>query len=77
MITDDETIIDITGDQFRAYPTFLNYDRSVYVGVMDEFHRLFKYEDRDVHESNGISAYPPEAEQRLNKLYRKIIEHLN
>ena len=49
-MVDKYIIIDITGDQFSGKSTFLNYDKSVYVGEGDDFHRLFEVEDRDVHE---------------------------
>ena len=39
--------------QFSGKSTFLNYDKSVYVGEGDDFHRLFEVEDRDVHEHVG------------------------
>ena len=48
LMVDKYIIIDITGDQFSGKSTFLNYDKSVYVGEGDDFHRLFEVEDRDV-----------------------------
>jgi len=44
LIVDNHIIIDITGDQFKGVATFLNYNKSVYVGEMDQFHRLFHVE---------------------------------
>ena len=55
LMVDKYIIIDITGDQFSGKSTFLNYDKSVYVGEGDDFHRLFEVEDRDVHEHRGLS----------------------
>ena len=40
--TEDDIIIDITGDQFRYNPAFLNYNKPIYVGLMDDFHNLFE-----------------------------------
>lgn len=67
LLTDNHTIIDITGDQFKDNPDFLKYDKSVYVGVDDDFHRLFKFEDRDIHKNFGLdtlgSMVPAEAKR--------------
>lgn len=76
LLTGNQTIIDITGDQFRDNPEFLNYDKSVYVGVEDDFHKLFEFEDRDVHENNGLNALGSMCQQRLNGLYRKILKYI-
>ena len=38
LMVDKCIIIDITGDQFSGRSTFLNYDKSVYVGEGDDFH---------------------------------------
>lgn len=75
LITDNQTIIDITGDQFRGKKDFLNYDKSVYVGSMDDFHRLFEFEDRNIHENIGLDALGSMCQPRLNGLYRKIIKY--
>ena len=48
LMVDKCIIIDITGDQFSGRSTFLNYNKSVYVGQGDDFHRLFEVEDRDM-----------------------------
>lgn len=74
LLTDNHTIIDITGDQFKNNPNFLNYDKSVYVGAEDDFHRLFEVEDRDIHENIGLDALGSMCQPRLNELYRKIIK---
>lgn len=42
MLEDGHTIIDITGDQFHDKICFLNYNKSVYIGVEDDFHKLFQ-----------------------------------
>jgi len=76
LLTDNQTIIDITGDQFRDNPDFLNYDKSVYVGAEDDFHRLFEVEDRDVHENISLDALGSMCQPRLKGLYRKIIKHI-
>lgn len=76
LLTDHHTIIDITGDQFKDNPDFLNYDKSVYVGLADEFHKLFKVEGRDIRENVGLDALGGMCQPRLNELYRKIIKYI-
>ena len=76
LMVDKHIIIDITGDQFSGKSTFLNYDKSVYVGEGDDFHRLFEVEDRDVHEHRGFSALGGFCEPRLWDLYRKILKYI-
>ena len=76
LMVDKYIIIDITGDQFSGKSTFLNYDKSVYVGEGDDFHRLFEVEDRDVHEHRGLSALGGFCGPRLWDLYRKILKYI-
>ena len=76
LMVDKHIIIDITGDQFSGKSTFLNYDKSVYVGEGDDFHRLFEVEDRDVHEHRGLSALGGFCGPRLWDLYRKILKFI-
>lgn len=76
LLTDNQIIIDITGNQFRDNPVFLNYDKPVYVGTEDDFHRLFEVEDRDIHEHNGLDSLGSMCQPRLNELYRKIIKYI-
>ena len=76
LLMDNQIIIDITGDQFRNNPDFLNYDKSVYVGAEDDFHRLFEVEDRNVRENFGLDALGSFCQPRLYGLYRKIIKYI-
>lgn len=76
LMVDKCIIIDITGDQFSGRPTFLNYDKSVYVGQEDDFHRLFEVEDRDIHGHRGLSALGEFCAPRLWNLYRKILKYI-
>ena len=76
LLTLNKTIIDITGDQFRDSSTFLNYDKSVYIGPEDEFHRLFEVEGRDVHENMGLEALGDICFPRLSRLYVKIGQYI-
>ena len=36
------TIVDITGDQFKNNPLFQYFSKEVYVGPMNEFYELFE-----------------------------------
>ena len=74
--TQDKTIIDITGDQFRDDVTFLNYNIPVYVGAGDEFHRLFNVDERNVHENLGLDGFRGASMSRLYNLYDKITKRI-
>ncbi|UZP01917.1 hypothetical protein JW813_09210 [Clostridium botulinum] len=76
LLTDNHTIIDITGDQFKDNQNFLNYDKSVYVGMEDDFHRLFKVENRNIRENFGLDALGSFCQPRLYELYGKIIKYI-
>lgn len=65
-------IIDITGDQFCEEREFLFYDIPVYVGMMDEMHRLF--EINFIHICTGLEGVGGTNQYRLCSLYRKIKE---
>lgn len=45
---EDECIVDITGDQYKNRLGILFYDKPIYVGKMDMFHRQFKLNDKPV-----------------------------
>ena len=77
LLTDDQIIIDISGDQFRSNSEFLNYDRTVYIGTEDKFHGLFKVEDRDVRENMGLDALGDMCQSRLIELYSKIVKYIS
>ncbi|MBD7912232.1 MULTISPECIES: hypothetical protein [Clostridium] len=76
LLYDNHIIIDITGDQFKYNSNFLNYDKSVYIEVEDDFHRLFEVEDRDIRKSVGLDALGSGSQPRLKELYRKIIKYI-
>ena len=42
LMLEDNTIVDITGDQFKYNQIFLYYSEKVYVGAMNEFYELFE-----------------------------------
>ncbi|MGL5149571.1 MAG: hypothetical protein ACRC7N_03230 [Clostridium sp.] len=76
LLLNNHTIIDITGDQFKYNPDFLNYDKSVYIGAADDFHKLFEVEDRDIYENNGLDTLGSMCQSRLYGLYSKIIKYI-
>jgi len=77
LLTDDQIIIDISGDQFKNNSEFLNYNRTVYIGKKDKFHGLFEVEDGDVRENIGLIALGNMCQPRLNELYCKIIKYIS
>lgn len=74
--TEDGMIIDITGDQFRYDPNFMNYSKPVYIGEIDAFHRLFEVENRDVKKNYGLKPSENRCQQRLYELYNTIMKHI-
>ena len=71
---EDETIIDLTGDQYCDDPLMLNYSNPCFVGRASEFHALFPEEDLQTTPFYGINNYVDEnARQRLWKLYNTIL----
>ena len=69
------TVIDLTGSQpqFRYNPSFLNYDRDIYVGPMDDFHSMFKI-NREFR-SCGIESLGQACHERMYRLYGIIMSH--
>lgn len=74
--TEDGMIIDITGDQFRYNPNFMNYSETVYIGERDAFHILFEVEKRDVKKNYGLKPSENRCQQRLYELYNTIMKHI-
>ena len=74
LLTDNQIIIDIAGDQFRHTPHLLNNNKSVYVGAENHFYRLFEVDSIDAHK--GIDALGDGCQDRLNELYRKIMRYI-
>ncbi len=67
-------IVDITGDQFKDNEEFLDYDIPVYVGKMDDFHRLFS--SKQVEHIGGIDCYDEHSRRILRAQYNRIKENL-
>ena len=64
VVLDNEIIADITGDQYKHRDVFLNYNLPVYVGIMDDFHKLFL--TQEVFHKGGIDSY----DEYTRKIYR-------
>ncbi len=78
LVYDNDTIIDITGDQFRYDSLFLNFDKQVYVGPEIDFYRLFEIDDMDCCNYFSIEDWQRIHEQDFTalELYSKIIKHI-
>lgn len=70
----DNLIIDITGDQFKNNPTFLNYNQSIYVGRGNEFYDLFLEQDRMIYSAIGL--YKTQRSNELVDIYNRIKTYL-
>ena len=68
----NETIIDITGDQYK-YNTVTRFSEAVYVGKYTEFYRMFR--DNLFTELRGIHGEMVR-KRRLTELYNIICEYL-
>lgn len=71
----ENTIIDITADQFKKYDNELYNNIPVYVGPMNDFYRLFKPDNDSFHkhyelDKNWSNYY------ELKEAYRIISKHL-
>lgn len=69
LLYNKSTIIDITGDQFKMDPLFHNFDKPVYIGENNAFHRMFDI-DR-ICENCNING-----NDRLLELYQIIERYL-
>lgn len=76
LLADNDVVIDITGDQFKHDPKFLNYNKTVYVGKNDDFHRLFKVENRDIRQCQKIDFLNNLCQGELYEIYKKIITYI-
>ena len=55
LVLDDDTIIDITGDQFKYNEIFYGNNKKVYVGRKNKFYKLFE-EDSPPHELSDLNC---------------------
>lgn len=70
----DGLIVDITGDQFYDDEEHLNYNKAVYVGKVDRFHRLFSIQQTK--HIGGIDYYDERNRIVLRAQYNRIKENL-
>lgn len=52
LVLEDNTVVDITGDQFKNNPLFLYFSEKVYVGPMNEFYELFEDIEKFLYEDS-------------------------
>lgn len=76
LLTDNHTILDITGDQFKDNPEFFNYDKSIYIGAENDFYRLFKDTNRNIRESVSLNALNSRCQPRLKDLFKIITKYV-
>lgn len=76
--TEGMLIIDITGDQFKRHRGVLHYEKSVYVGEADSFHRLFKTQSPIIGYQEPIIDWFGETQpqRRYGERYEKIAKYL-
>lgn len=71
------TIIDITADQFKNKPIFLNNSRDVYVGKRNSFYQLFEVDERrDIHDTVYLSELGEFCYPRLISIYNTILRYM-
>ena len=75
LITQDDIMIDITGDQFRNNDMLLNYDKPAFVGIEDNLHKMFVIES-DIIENRGLNSYSDGMKLKLAKIYNDIIKYI-
>lgn len=72
--TEDNIVIDITGDQFKYKRIYNYFDIPVYIGFESDFHKMF--ENRECYYNTEISNIGGTAKYRLRKLYDKIMKYI-
>lgn len=71
----ENILIDISADQFREKERFLYYSVPVYVGPIDNFHKLFEADNR--RKAYYLKNMAPESMRiRLQKLYGIIVDSI-
>ena len=72
----NDIIVDITGDQFEDEYEFLNYNKIVYVGPKDNFHKLFATEIVNKLETLEDWFICNENEMTIHMLYDIITKYM-
>lgn len=74
---EDETIIDLTGDQYSDNPIMLNYNIPCFIGKPTELHKLFVNDDLQIYPFYGIDNYYDEkTRRRLWSIYDTIRNYM-
>lgn len=78
LVTNNNIIIDITGDQYKDNRAMLNYDIPVFVGEADEFHKLFEYNGLPIKYAPGEAPNDSyrKSRERSRKIYNKILKFI-
>ena len=74
IMMEDETVIDITGDQFN-YNSIFDFHEPVYIGKETRMHKLFS-EDRFVENGGICLTHQPIRVNRMMSLYRLICSYI-
>lgn len=72
--TEDNIIIDITGDQFSNNVLYDYFDIPVYVGLESDFHK--KFQNRNYYRNTDFDVIDNTAKYQLNDLYQKIMKYI-
>lgn len=73
--TDDDIIVDLTGDQFKNSSLFRYYNIPVYVGEEDTFHSFFS--DRIEILSFDFTPNETEGQRRMFRLFSTIMKYID
>lgn len=74
LLTSDNILIDITGDQFEDDPIFLNYNKPIWIGSEDNLHKLFK--ERTFEYNTNLNGEPNTRRRTLNIAYKIVTKYL-
>ena len=72
LITDNGIIIDITGDQYRTRQGRIEYDKPVFVGPIDDFHKLFSIKGKEPYTEPDTNSYVLPVNINNNHDYEEI-----
>ena len=75
--TENNIIIDITGDQFQNYPEPLRFTEPIYIGPSNDFYKLFDIRERELCD-NYYPLNDIQVRRHLSrkKLYEIILEYI-
>lgn len=73
LITEDEIVIDITGDQYKNRTNEFKYEIPVFVGPKDAFHKLFIIDLKEPYTAPNTNPVDLSVEQKNQADYEEII----